>query len=74
MMPAHRVNLRVRAHELVADEPVDAGVSITPIITVPVDLPDDRRQHLAHIAEQTPVTLAVCERAPITTTFMSRNS
>jgi putative redox protein len=119
-VPAYRVDIRVGAHEVVADEPAvagggDAGPSpfglllsaltactattlrmyaerkgweltsievevrydvddtqhgtIDRTITLPVDLPADRRERLAAIAERTPVTLAIREGTPIITTF-----
>jgi putative redox protein len=122
-VPAYRVDVRVRAHELIADEPTDAGggalgptplgllasalaactaitlrmyatrkawdlatlevdvrydlnadgePSITRVITVPTDLTADQRQHLADIADRTPVTLAIRNGIPIATTFTSR--
>ncbi|MDQ1462297.1 MAG: putative redox protein [Actinomycetota bacterium] len=120
--PPYRVDLQVRAHELVADEPVDRGGGdlgptpfgllasalaactaitlrmyairkgweLTPIqvdvrydldddnaasfartVTVPIDLGDDQREHLADVAERTPVTLALRGGTPILTTFTS---
>jgi putative redox protein len=47
--------------------------SLTRVITVPDDLTTDQREHLADIAERTPVTLAVRNGTPITTTFTSSN-
>ncbi len=38
-------------------------------ITLPGDLPADRRERLATIAERTPVTLAIRKGTPITTTL-----
>jgi putative redox protein len=118
--PAYRVDIRVGAHQLVADEPAivkggdsgptpfgllvsalvactattlrmyaerkgwdlatidvdvrydtdDAGRSaIERTITVPADLDAGQRQHLADVAERTPVTLAIRSGTPITTTF-----
>jgi putative redox protein len=49
---------------------VDDGgeAAITRTITLPADLPDEQRDRLADIAERTPVTLAVRNGVPITTT------
>jgi putative redox protein len=38
-------------------------------ITVPVELTPEQRRRLADIAERTPVTLAIANGTPITTTF-----
>jgi putative redox protein len=51
----------------------DGDLSITRLITVPVDLTAAQRQRLVDIAERAPVTLAVRDGIPITTTFVSRN-
>ena len=118
--PAYRVEVRVGAHQLTADEPAAAGGgdfgpspfglvlsglaactattlrmyatrkgwelttvkvdvrydvdddgrrSIERTITVPVDLTPEQRQRLADIAERTPVTLAIRDGTPITTTL-----
>ena len=121
--PPFRVDLRVRAHELIADEPVDRGGGdlgptpfgllasalaactaitmyatrkgweITPFevdvrydldddnaaafartVTVPVDLDEEQRAHLAGVAERTPVTVAVRGGTPILTTFTSKQA
>ena len=47
--------------------------SIERTITVPAELTPEQRQRLADIAERTPVTLAVREGTPITTTFQPHN-
>ena len=57
-------------YDITDDEPA----SIARTITVPHDLPAEQRQHLADIAERTPVTLAIRGGTPITTTFESRNA
>ena len=118
----YRVDVRVGAHQLIADEPVVAGGgdlgpspfglvvsglaactattlrkyaerkgwAITMIevdvrydvdvdgrrvfertITVPVGLTKEQRARLAEIAERTPVTLAIRDGTPITTTFQT---
>ena len=118
----YRVDVRVGAHQLIADEPVVAGGgdlgpspfglvvsglaactattlrkyaerkgwAITMIevdvrydvdvdgrrvfertITVPVGLNEEQRARLAEIAERTPVTLAIRDGTPITTTFQT---
>ena len=118
----YRVDVRVGAHQLIADEPAAAGggdlgpspfgfllsglVACTAMtlrmyaarkgweletievevrydadldgrrviertITVPIGLSEEQRAHLAEIAERTPVTLAIREGTPITTTFQS---
>jgi putative redox protein len=118
--PPYRVDVRVGAHDIVADEPAvlgggDVGPSpvgllasalvactattlrmyaerkgwdlatiavdvrvhrdedgrstIDRVITMPADLPADRRDRLAEIAERTVVTLAVRDATPITTTL-----
>jgi putative redox protein len=121
--PAFRVDLKVGAHHLIADEPTAAGggdfgpspfglvVSglaactaatlrmyaerkgwelttiavdvrydvadgrrvIERTITLPASLTPEQRTRLAEIAERTPVTLAIRDGTPITTTFRSRN-
>jgi putative redox protein len=49
---------------------VDAGHgAIERTIAVPMDLPPERRQRLAEVAERTPVTLAIRNGVPITTTM-----
>jgi putative redox protein len=52
----------------------DGQASITRTITVPADLPADRRDRLAAVAERTPVTLAVRAGTPITTTLRSNDA
>jgi putative redox protein len=47
----------------------DGRRSIERIITVPLDLPAEQLQRLGEIAEKTPVTLAIRDGVPITTTF-----
>ena len=47
--------------------------SIERTITVPSELSSEQRQRLADIAERTPVTLAIREGTPITTTFQPHN-
>ena len=47
--------------------------SIARTITVPGDLSSEQRQQLAGIAERTPVTLAIRDGVPITTTFQPHN-
>ncbi|MBK5331742.1 MAG: OsmC family protein [Ilumatobacteraceae bacterium] len=120
----YRVDVRVGAHQLIADEPVAAGggdlgpspfglllsglVACTAMtlrmyaarkgwelatievevrydadldgrrviertITVPVGLSEQQRARLADIAERTPVTLAIREGTPITTTFQTHD-
>ncbi len=122
-VPKYRVDLRVGAHQLVADEPADVGggdlgpspfgllvsalvactattlrmyaerhgweVSTIDVnvrydvdehrrgtmvrtITVPGDLSGEQLDALASIAERTPVTLAIRDGTPITTTLRSR--
>jgi putative redox protein len=117
---AYRVDLRVGAHELAADESMAVGggdvgptpfgllasalaactgitlrmyatrkgwqvtpmevdvrldlddansLSIERIVTVPAALTDEQLEHLAGIAERTPVTLAVRHATPIVTSF-----
>jgi putative redox protein len=44
------------------------------MVTVPADLPSEQRQRLAEVAERTPVTLAIKDGTPITTTFRSGNA
>jgi putative redox protein len=119
-VPAYRVDVRVGAHQLVADEPLVAGggdLGPTPFgillaalaactattlrmyaehkgwelttidvdvrydtdddgrsviqrtVTVPADLAPERRDHLADVAERTPVTLAIRGGTAITTAF-----
>jgi putative redox protein len=46
----------------------DGHGAITRTVTLPDDLPADQRDRLAEIAERTPVTLAVRNGVPITTT------
>jgi putative redox protein len=121
----YRVDVRVGAHQLIADEPIVAGGgdlgpspfelvvsglaactattlrkyaerkgwAITTIevdvrydvdvdgrrviertITVPVGLSKEQRARLAEIAERTPVTLAIRNGTPITTTFQTPNA
>jgi putative redox protein len=57
------------------DVRIDAGRDFRGVIdrtiTIPGDLTDEHRQALAEIAERTPVTLAIREATPITTTFRS---
>ena len=125
--PAYRVDVKVGAHHLTADEPAAAGGgdfgpspfglllsglaactattlrkyaerkvwelttlevdvrldvdvddhgrrSIERTITVPPALTTEQRQRLADIAERTPVTLAIREGTPITTTFQPHNN
>ena len=118
--PAYRVDVRVGAHQLTADEPAASGGGdygpspfglvlsglaactattlrmyatrkgwelttvkvdvryhvdddgrrgIERTVTVPVGLTPEQRQRLADIAERTPVTLAIANGTPITTTF-----
>jgi putative redox protein len=50
----------------------DGRATIVRTITVPANLPADQRDRLAEIAERTPVTLAVRDGTPITTTVVSR--
>jgi putative redox protein len=50
----------------------DGQRTIERIVTVPVDLPAEQLQRLAEIAERTPVTLAIRDGVPITTTFEPR--
>ncbi len=122
-VPAYRVDLRVGAHQLVADEPADVGGkdsgpspfgllvsalvactattlrmyadrhgwelttidvdarydvdehrqgTIVRTITVAADLGGEQLDALASIAERTPVTVALRDGTPITTTFRSR--
>jgi putative redox protein len=40
-------------------------------ITVPLGLSEEQRSRLAEIAERTPVTLAIRDGTPITTTFQT---
>ena len=47
--------------------------SIARTITVPGDLTSEQRQHLADIAERTPVTLAIRDGVPIATIFQPHN-
>jgi putative redox protein len=49
----------------------DGQASIDRTITLAADLPAEQREHLAGIAERTPVTLAVRAGTPITTTVRS---
>ena len=49
----------------------DGRSAIERTITVPADLPTEQRQRLAEVAERTPVTLAIKDGTPITTTFRS---
>ena len=42
-------------------------------ITVPLGMSEQRRTRLAEIAERTPVTLAIREGTPITTTFQTHH-
>jgi putative redox protein len=118
----YRVDVRVGAHQLTADEPIAAGGGdlgpspfglvlsglvactattlrmyaarkgwelatievdvryevdldgrrvIARTITVPAGLSEEKRAHLAEIAERTPVTLAIRAGTPITTTFQT---
>jgi putative redox protein len=46
----------------------DGDAVIDRTITLPVALPVDKRDHLAEIAERTPVTVAVRAGTPISTT------
>ena len=120
----YRVDVRVGAHQIIADEPVAAGGGdlgpspfglllsglvactattlrmyaarkgwelatievdvrydvdldgrrvIERTITVPVGLSEEQRARLADIAERTPVTLAIRDGTPITTTFQTHN-
>jgi putative redox protein len=57
-------------YDITDDEPG----AIERTITVPADLPAERRDRLADIAERTPVTLAVRGGTPITTTFRADDS
>jgi putative redox protein len=43
-------------------------------ITLPVDLSSEQRQRLAEVAERTPVTVAIRDGVPITTTFEPRSA
>ena len=47
----------------------DGAASIDRTISLPVDLPAERRDRLADVAERTPVTLALRRGVPITTTI-----
>jgi putative redox protein len=47
----------------------DGRSAIRRTITVPVDVTAEQRDGLARVAERTPVTLAIREGTPITTTF-----
>ncbi|HEY2812525.1 MAG TPA: OsmC family protein [Acidimicrobiales bacterium] len=49
----------------------DGEASIARMITFPADLPVEQRDRLADIAERTPVTLAIRNGVPITTTLRS---
>lgn len=49
----------------------DQPGAIERTITVPSDLPAEQRDRLADIAERTPVTLAIRDGTPITTTFQA---
>jgi putative redox protein len=120
---AYRVDLRVGAHELTADEPIASGggdvgptpfgllasalaactsitlrmyamrkgwevtpmevdirldlddddaLSIERIVTLPATLTDEQLEHVAGIAERTPVTLALKRGTSIVTSFTSR--
>jgi putative redox protein len=120
----YRVDLRVDAHELTADEPIDSGggdlgptpmgllasalaactaitlrmyatrkrwevtpievdirlaldednaLSIERIVTVPAALTGEQLDHLAWIAERTPVTIAIKRATPIVTSFTSQS-
>src|SRR3954471_9527838 len=52
----------------------DKRRAIARTITVPVDLTAEQRERLADIATRTPVTLAIKDGTPITTTFTSRST
>ena len=52
----------------------DGKGTIGRTITLPADLPTDQRDRLADIAERTPVTLAIRNGVPITTTLTAANS
>jgi putative redox protein len=54
-------------YDITDDEPG----AIERTITVPADLPGEQRDRLADIAERTPVTLALRDGTPITTTLRS---
>jgi len=120
--PAYRVDVRVGAHQVVADEPIPAGggdigpspfglllsalaactattlrmyaerngwalttidvdvrydvggdglATIERTIALPAGRPSAQRQRLGEIAERTPVTLAIREGTPITTTLQA---
>ena len=47
----------------------DGRTSIVRTITVPSELTDDQRAHLADVAERTPVTMAIRAGTPITTSI-----
>jgi putative redox protein len=49
----------------------DGRRAIARTITLPDDVLVEQRQRLAEVAEQTPVTVAIREGTPITTTFRS---
>ena len=49
----------------------DGRSAVERTVTVPADLPTEQRQRLAEVAERTPVTLAIKDGTPITTTFRS---
>jgi putative redox protein len=69
-MYAERKGWDVAAVEVEAryDVTDDGRASIERVISLPDDLPIDRRDRLADIAERTPVTNAVRAGTPITTT------
>jgi putative redox protein len=52
----------------------DGHSAIERTVTVPVDLPAEHREHLAAVAERTPVTLAIRGGTPISTAFRSRSA
>jgi putative redox protein len=52
----------------------DNALSIERIVTVPAALTGEQREHLAWIAERTPVTIAVSRATPIVTSFTTQNA
>ena len=50
----------------------DEGSTLVRTITIPADLTGEQRERLAAVAERTPVTLALRNGTPISTTFAVR--
>jgi putative redox protein len=51
----------------------DNALSIERIVTVPAALTGEQLDHLAWIAERTPVTIAIKRATPIVTSFTSQS-